>query len=169
MGSRGSVVPIFLAQIERGGPITIMHPESSRYFMSRTEAVRLIIQATAFAAQGQTFLLDMGKEVRIQDLAERMIRLKGLEPGKDIRIVHTGLRPGDIIHERLVGPAERLDSTYHAQVWLMRTSVPYLGDDLLAKIETLEASLPIEPDLIAARIHALARIEQRDIPEEIRG
>lgn len=169
MGSRGSVVPIFLSQIERGGPITLMHPDSSRYFMSRTEAVRLIIQATAFAGQGQTFLLDMGQEVKIQDLAERMVRLKGLEPHKDIKIVHTGLRPGDIIHEQLVGPGERLGPTLHPKVWLLEADSAFEGGEMVEKIAALEATMPAEPEFIAARIHALARIDQRDVPDTARS
>lgn len=169
LGSRGSVVPTFLAQIDRGGPVTVVDPDSSRFFMSLTEAVRLIIQATAFAEQGQTFLLDMGKEVRIQDLAERMIRLKGLEPGKDIKIVYTGLRPGDVIHERLVGTGERLEPTHHPKVKLLQPATSYRGDDLLVKIADLEAALPMEPASLAARLHALARIDRRDVPEHVRG
>lgn len=165
LGSSGSVVPTFLKQIERGGPITLMHPESSRFFMSLTEAVRLIIQATVFAEQGQTLILDMGQEVRIEDLAERMIRLKGLEPGRDIKVVYTGLRPGDIVHEQLIGPGEQLVPTHHPEVRLLQPAQPYIGDDLLTKIEELETSLPLEPALITARLHALARIDRRDMPE----
>ena len=93
MGSRGSVVPLFLRQIERGGPVLLTDPETTRYQMSVEEAASLVIQAASFAQQGQIFLLDMGEKIRTADLAEKMIRLKGLEPGRDIKIVYTGLRP----------------------------------------------------------------------------
>src|SRR5262249_28906972 len=86
MGSRGSVVPTFASQIERGGPVTVMHPDMMRYFISIPEAVRLVIQAGTFGGDGNIYMLDMGEEINILELAERMIRLRGLRPGDDIEV-----------------------------------------------------------------------------------
>jgi FlaA1/EpsC-like NDP-sugar epimerase len=165
MGSRGSVVPLFLRQIERGGPVLLTDSETTRYFMSSDEAARLVVQAASFAGQGEVFLLDMGEKVRIADLAEKMIRLKGMEPGRDIKIVYTGLRPGEKLHEELVASSERLASTHHPKIFLMQGRPTVTRDELVAKIEELARNLPREREEIAARLHALARIDLRDTGE----
>ena len=116
MGSRGSVVPLFLRQIERGGPVLLTDPETTRFQMAVEEAASLVIQAASFAAQGQIFILDMGEPIKTADLAEKMIRLKGMEPGRDIQIVYTGLRAGEKLHEELVGSSEKLLSTHHKKI-----------------------------------------------------
>ena len=116
MGSRGSVVPTFLRQIEQGGPVTVMHPEMMRYFISIPEAVRLVIQAGAIGVQGNIYMLDMGEEISILELAERMIRLRGLRPGEDIPVVFTGPRPGEKLREELVADFEALEETEHPKV-----------------------------------------------------
>ncbi len=114
IGSRGSVVPVFASQIERGGPVTVTDPEATRYFMTIPEACGLVILTASLTEQGGLYLLDMGKPVRIVDLATKMIRLQGLRAGQDIPIVYTGLRPGERLHEILVGSDERLTQTaYH--------------------------------------------------------
>jgi FlaA1/EpsC-like NDP-sugar epimerase len=95
LGSRGSVIPLFKKQIEQGGPITITHPKMIRYFMTIPEASKLVIQAGSYGKGGEVFILDMGEPVRIVDLAEDLIRLAGLEVGKDIDINYTGIRPGE--------------------------------------------------------------------------
>ena len=116
IGSRGSVVPIFAQQIESGGPVTVTDPEATRYFMTIPEACDLVIMTSAIAGQGGLYMLDMGKPVRILDLAIKMIRLHGLREGQDIQIVYTGLRPGERLHETLVAYNERSVSTVHDKI-----------------------------------------------------
>lgn len=166
MGSRGSVVPLFLRQIERGGPVLLTDPQTTRYFMSADEAASLVIQTASFADQGQVFILDMGEKVRIADLAEKMVRLKGLEPGRDIQIVYTGLRPGEKLHEELVGMSEKLLNTHHPKIFLTQGRPTVTREELVAKIEELANVPPRNRQEIAARLHALARIDLRDrMPE----
>jgi len=166
MGSRGSVVPLFLRQIERGGPVLITDPETTRFQMAVEEAASLVIQASSFADQGQIFILDMGEPIRTADLAEKMIRLKGLEPGRDIQIVYTGLRPGEKLHEELVGMSEKLLSTHHAKILLTQGRPTVAREELVGKINELAHNLPRSREEIASRLHALARIDLRDTGEE---
>jgi FlaA1/EpsC-like NDP-sugar epimerase len=167
MGARGSVVPLFLRQIERGGPVLLTDPETTRYFMSAEEAVALVIQTGSFADQGQIFILDMGEKIRIADLAEKMIRLKGFEPGRDIKIVYTGLRSGDKLHEELVGSSEKLVATHHPKIFLTQGRAAVTRDELLAKVRELAGHAPRSREELAARLHALARIDRRDTGEAI--
>jgi FlaA1/EpsC-like NDP-sugar epimerase len=120
LGSRGSVVPTFTRQIDQGGPVTVTHPEMTRYFISISEAVSLIIQAATLTEGGDIFMLDMGEAIRIEDLAHKMIRLRGLRPGQDIQIVHSGVRPGEKLHEELLGPAERRLPTAHPKIYRIK-------------------------------------------------
>ena len=116
IGSRGSVVPLFWQQIERGGPVTVTHRDMTRFFMSIPEAASLIVQAAVYAAGQDIFMLDMGEEVRISDLAARMIRLRGLRVGEDIKIVYTGVRPGEKLHEELSLGSELREPTPHQRI-----------------------------------------------------
>lgn len=120
LNSTGSVVPLFNEQIRKGGPVTVTHPEISRYFMTIAEAGQLILQAAVLGEGGEVFVLDMGQPVRISYLAEQLIRLAGKEPGRDIEIVYTGLRPGEKLFEELFHEHESYASTGHQKILLAR-------------------------------------------------
>ena len=120
LGSRGSVVPTFWRQIDMGGPLTVTHPEATRFFMSISEAASLILQAACLAQSGEVFMLEMGEQVRILDLAQRMIRLRGLRVGQDIPIVYTELRAGERLHEQLLADCEERVPTSHPKVFRIR-------------------------------------------------
>ena len=116
MGSRGSVVPIFMRQIEQGGPVTVMHADMERYFISIPEAVALVIQAVSYRGRGAIYMLEMGEPVNIRDLAERIIRLRGLRPGHDIELQFTGPRPGEKLQEELSASFEESFATDHPKI-----------------------------------------------------
>ncbi len=118
LNSNGSVVPLFHEQIEKGGPVTVTHPEISRYFMTIAEASQLIMQAAVLGSGGEIYVLDMGEPVKITYLAEQLIRLAGKEPGRDIQIIYTGLRPGEKLYEELFHELEPYDMTTHEKIFL---------------------------------------------------
>lgn len=157
MGSRGSVVPIFMRQIETGGPVTVMHPQMMRYFISIPEAVSLVIQAGAFGGLGQVYMLDMGDEVNILELAERMIRLKGLRPGDDIEVVFTGPRPGEKLREELVADFERMEPTEHPKVMRLASSVEVTEPEILRLVDEIDAISRDDDDELRRRIHLVVR------------
>jgi len=131
VGSRGSVVPLFERQIARGGPVTITDPEMTRYFMSTSEAASLIIQAAALTEGGDIFLLEMGQQIRIEDLARRLIRLRGLRPDVDIPIVYIGSRPGEKLSEELLNEGEVCVATSHPYIFRVRCDCGGLDQDAL--------------------------------------
>jgi FlaA1/EpsC-like NDP-sugar epimerase len=137
-GSRGSVVPTFARQIEIGGPLTITHPEMHRFFMSIPEAASLVLQAAAFAQSDEVFMLDMGEEISILELAQRMIRLKGLRINKDIKVEYIGVRPGEKLREDLAYDQESQESTLHPCIYrLQAPSGPVSREILLGMIADL--------------------------------
>jgi FlaA1/EpsC-like NDP-sugar epimerase len=133
LGSRGSVVPTFTRQIELGGPVTLTHPEMTRYFMSISEAVSLVIQAATLTEGNDIFMLDMGQEIRITDMAHKMIRLRGLRPGQDIAIEYIGIRPGEKLNEELLAPHEERLATSHPHIFRIRTRTAPFSRELLSK------------------------------------
>jgi FlaA1/EpsC-like NDP-sugar epimerase/lipopolysaccharide/colanic/teichoic acid biosynthesis glycosyltransferase len=137
LGSEGSVVPLFQRQIQRGGPLTVTHPEARRFFMTIPEAVRLVLQAGSMGRGGEVFLLDMGEQVRIDDLARQLIRMAGLREGEDIEIVYTGLRPGEKLYEELHSDAERMRMTRHERILAWDLDAPPEGE-LLEDVDELE-------------------------------
>jgi FlaA1/EpsC-like NDP-sugar epimerase len=116
LGSSGSVIPRFRQQLENGGPITITHPDITRYFMTIPEACQLVLEAGAMGKGGEIFIFDMGESVKIVDLAKKMIKLSGLILDKDIKIVFTGLRPGEKLFEELLADHENTMPTHHSQI-----------------------------------------------------
>ena len=121
LGSNGSVIPLFKQQIEKGGPVTVTHPEVTRFFMTIPEACQLVLEASVMGHGGEIFIFDMGKSVKIVDLAKNMIRLAGYQEGKDIEIHFTGLRPGEKLYEELLMNGENTLPTYHNKI--MKASV----------------------------------------------
>lgn len=136
LGSNGSVIPLFHKQIEAGGPLTVTHPDVIRYFMTIPEACRLVVEAAVMGSGGEIFLFDMGRPIRIYDLARKMALLAGLEPGKDIDIVFTGLRDGEKLYEELLNDTENTIPTHHDKI--MKAKVGESGyTDVLSKLNLL--------------------------------
>lgn len=120
LGSNGSVIPRFQEQIEHGGPVTVTHPDINRFFMTIPEACRLVMEAATFASGTQIFVFDMGQPVKIVDLARKMIELAGMEPGKDIKIEFTGLRPGEKLYEEVLATKENTIPTQHKRIFVAK-------------------------------------------------
>jgi FlaA1/EpsC-like NDP-sugar epimerase len=139
LASSGSVVPIFRSQIERGGPVTVTHPDMTRYFMTIPEAVQLVIRSGDIGSgKGEVFVLDMGDPVRIVDLAHNMIRLAGYEPERDIAVEFTGPRPGEKLHEELIAPHERAQATAAKRIMRAVREVPLDPDWVTDAMNQLE-------------------------------
>lgn len=122
LGSNGSVIPLFKKQIQAGGPVTVTHPEITRYFMTIPEACQLVLEAGAMGKGGEIFIFDMGNSIRIADLAKKMIRLSGFEPNKDIEIIYSGLREGEKLYEELLGDKENSIPTHHPKIMKAKVS-----------------------------------------------
>ncbi|MGB3983562.1 MAG: polysaccharide biosynthesis protein, partial [Bacillota bacterium] len=162
LGSRGSVVPLFERQIERGGPVTVTHPDMQRYFMTIPEAVQLVIQAGAMGKGGEVFVLDMGKPVKIVDIAEDLIRLHGLEPGVDIQIEFCGMRPGEKLFEELLTAEEGTDATTHERIFVARGKVPFSGslDEFVQLIAEVSAGRNDNYENITQLVNSLITVRK---------
>ena len=149
LGSNGSVIPLFRRQIEKGGPVTITDKRIIRYFMTIPEASQLVMQAGAMAKRGELFVLDMGKPVRILELAENMIRLSGYTPYEEIDIVEIGLRPGEKLYEELLIKGENLDKTDNDMIFVERDA-PLTRAEVDAKIDLLVSAVDAAKKQIAS-------------------
>lgn len=147
LGSNGSVIPLFKKQIKEGGPISVTHPDINRYFMTIPEAAQLVIQAGSMAKGGEIFILDMGSPVKIVDLAKDLIRLSGLEPGRDIKINFTGLRPGEKLYEELLMDEEGISNTTHRKIFIGKPG-QFDFEDITTKVNILRDSLDGEEEAI---------------------
>jgi FlaA1/EpsC-like NDP-sugar epimerase len=158
LGSRGSVIPIFQEQIRKGGPVTVTHPEMRRYFMTIPEAVLLVLQAGSMGTGGEVFVLDMGEQVKIYDVACELIRLSGLEPHKDIEVVFTGVRPGEKLFEEVLTAEEGVEPTTHSKIFKAKIKRSLGPENLQEKIEELETLAKLRDRI------AITRIFQEIIP-----
>lgn len=136
LGSNGSVIPLFREQIEKGGPITITHAEVTRFFMTIPEACQLVLEASALGKGGEIFIFNMGKSVKILDLAKKMIKLSRLQLGKDIQIIYTGLRPGEKLYEELLNDSENTVPTHHPQIMIAQVH-EYLPEQIKQDVDEL--------------------------------
>lgn len=156
LGSNGSVIPRFKKQIRAGGPVTVTHPEITRFFMTIPEAAQLVLQAASYARGGEIFVLDMGEPVKIYDLAQKMIRLSGFRPETDIPIRFTGLRPGEKLYEELLMQEEGLQKTAHSKI--------FVGQPLDVSPETLEQHLKVLSDISAEDSDTIKSVLSEIVP-----
>ncbi|MFN8588927.1 MAG: polysaccharide biosynthesis protein [Candidatus Eisenbacteria bacterium] len=168
LGSDGSVIPLFQRQLQRGGPLTVTHPEARRYFMSIPEAVRLVLQAGAMGRGGEVFVLDMGEQVRIQDLARQLVRLAGLTEGVDIEIVFTGLRPGEKLYEELHSHTEMTRITRHERIltWELTAEDEAVLRGDVAKLETIAEEG--DPVAVKSQLHHIVPEYREPTPDELK-
>ncbi len=158
LGSNGSVIPLFKRQIEEGGPVTVTHRDIIRYFMTIPEACSLVLEAACMGQGGEIFIFDMGQPVKIYDLAQKMISLAGLRPGVDIKIVETGLRPGEKLYEELLSDKERTIATHHKQI-MIASVIVYEYEKVLRHLEALSA------DIHRSNIHDIVAHMKTIVPE----
>ena len=144
LGSRGSVIFTFKQQIASGGPVTVTHPDITRYFMTIPEAVQLVLQASVLGSGGEIFILDMGEQIKVIDLAKDMIKLSGYVEGKDINIIYTGLRPGEKLYEELIVPGEKYQATSHKKILIAVHEDKNYLNDFYDKLEELSGYLSVK-------------------------
>lgn len=158
LGSNGSVIPRFREQIAKGGPITVTHPEITRFFMTIPEACRLVMEAATMTSGNQIFVFDMGESVKIADLAKRMVKLAGLTLDEDIKIEYTGLRPGEKLYEEVLSNAENTEATDHDRIRVAKVR-EYNYDDAVKVADELEGLAR------AVEIPSMVRLMKRTVPE----
>ncbi|MDQ3193853.1 MAG: polysaccharide biosynthesis protein, partial [Bacteroidota bacterium] len=156
LGSRGSVVLTFKRQIAEGGPVTITHPDIQRYFMTIPEAVQLVLQASVIGKGSEIFVLDMGKPVKVVDLAKDIIRLSGYEVDKDIKIIYTGMRPGEKLYEELFISGEIYEKTIHEKILIATNASNFIPDNFDENLEMLvEKRYDNDKELIVSLLRKL--------------
>jgi FlaA1/EpsC-like NDP-sugar epimerase len=153
LGSNGSVVHLFKEQIAHGGPITVTHPEVNRFFMTIPEACKLVIEAGAMGTGGHIYVFDMGKSIKIVDLAEKMIRLAGKIPGKDIAIEFTGLRPGEKLYEEVLTETSETMPTYHPKIVIAKEKeCIFSKDEIIQELEDFHTKTRKETILLLNKL-----------------
>jgi FlaA1/EpsC-like NDP-sugar epimerase len=176
LGSNGSVIPRFKKQIEAGGPVTVTHPDITRYFMTIPEACQLVLEAGSMGNGGEIFVFDMGQPVKIADLARKMIKLSGLEPDDDIKIEYSGLRPGEKLYEELLNNSENTLNTYHEKILIAKTrTIEYASlsiqiDGLIGpakRQESINSIVKAMKELVPEFISNNSEFEQLDAPKVI--
>ena len=137
LGSSGSVIPLFKRQIERGGPVTVTHPEVTRYFMSVDEAAQLILQAGSMGEGGEIFILKMGQPIKIAEMARELILLCGKDPDTEIEIAYVGLRAGEKLYEELITEGEGIVDTQHSKIMVLKSDIQPSCQQLYAQLQSL--------------------------------
>lgn len=168
LGSNGSVIPRFREQIEHGGPITVTHPDITRFFMTIPEACRLVMEAATFATGTQIFVFDMGKSIKIASLAERMIHLAGLEVGRDIKIEYTGLRPGEKLYEEVLATKENTLPTCHERIFIAKVREhTYASAEATTTELTRLATIVAIPEMVQLMKHTVPEFKSKNSVYEI--